>query len=112
MLCTPLRANGPQGVVDPGPQETPGERPCPFTASGLQHPATPSQYAEDAIAEGLSGALHLVAPDQGHGMASVGCVPDLMQEFIEAASTEGLDADCLDRVMATPFFLSAAGPGP
>ena len=80
--------------------------------SGSNDPATPARYAEDAIAEGLSGGLHLVAPGQGHGMAPIGCVPDLMQEFIEAAATEGLDAECLDRVIPAPFFLSAAGPGP
>ena len=105
-------AQWPQGVVDPDLKKPLVSAHPVLLLSGSNDPATPSQYAEDAIAEGLSGALHLVAPDQGHGMASVGCMPDLMQEFIEAASTEGLDADCLDRVMATPFFLSAAGPGP
>ena len=102
----------PQGVVDPDFREPLVSAHPVLLLSGSNDPATPPQYAEDAIAEGLSGALHLVAPDQGHGMASVGCVRDLMQEFIETAATEGLDADCLDRVMATPFFLSAAGPGP
>ena len=105
-------AQWPQGVVDPDFREPLVSAHPVLLLSGSNDPATPPQYAEDAIAEGLSGALHLVVPDQGHGMAPIGCVPDLMQEFIETAATEGLDADCLDRVMATPFFLSAAGPGP
>ena len=105
-------AQWPQGVVDPDFREPLVSAHPVLLLSGSNDPATPPQYAEDAIAEGLSGTLHLVAPDQGHGMAPIGCVPDLMQEFIETAATEGLDADCLDRVMATPFFLSAAGPGP
>ena len=105
-------AQWPQGVVDPDFRDPLVSAHPVLLLSGSNDPATPPQYAEDAIAEGLSGALHLVVPDQGHGMAPIGCVPDLMQEFIETAATEGLDADCLDRVMATPFFLSAAGPGP
>ena len=52
------------------------------------------------------------AAEQGHGLAPVGCVRNLMQEFIESGTAEGLDAECLDRVIPTPFFLSAAGPGP
>ena len=107
-ICT----QWPRGVVDGDFKEPLVSAHPVLLLSGSNDPATPSQYAEDVISEGLSGALHLVAPGQGHGMAPIGCVPDLMQEFIEAAATEGLDADCLDRVMATPFFLSAAGPGP
>ena len=105
-------AQWPQGMVDPDLKEPLVSAHPVLLLSGSNDPATPSQYAEDVIAEGLGGALHLVAPDQGHGMAAVGCVRDLMQEFIEAAATEGLDADCLDQVIPAPFFLSAAGPGP
>lgn len=105
-------AQWPQGVVDPDFREPLVSAHPVLLLSGSNDPATPSRYAEDVIAEGLSGALHLVAPDQGHGMAAVGCVPRLMQEFIETAVAEGLDADCLDQVIPAPFFLSPAGPGP
>ena len=105
-------AQWPKGMVDTDFRE-PLASPRPvLLLSGSNDPATPSRYAEDVIAEGLSGALHLVAPDQGHGMASIGCVRDLMQEFIEAAAIEDIDARCLDRVIPAPFFLNAAGPGP
>ena len=105
-------AQWPQGVVDPDFREPLASAHPVLLLSGSNDPATPSRYAEDVIAEGLSDALHLVAPDQGHGMAAVGCVPRLMQEFIEAAATEGLEAGCLDRLIPAPFFLSPAGPGP
>ena len=105
-------AQWPQGVVDPDFREPLVSAHPVLLLSGSNDPATPSRYAEDVIAEGLSGALHLVAPDQGHGMVAVGCVPRLMQEFIETAAAEGLDADCLDQVIPAPFFLSPAGPGP
>ena len=105
-------AQWPQGVVDPDFKE-PLESAHPvLLLSGSNDPATPSRYAEDAIAGGLSGGLHLVLTGQGHGMAPIGCVPNLMQEFIDAAATEELDFACLDRVIPAPFFLSAAGPGP
>lgn len=107
-ICT----QWPRGVVDGDFKEPLVSAHPVLLLSGSNDPATPSRYAEDVIAEGLSGALHLVASGQGHGMAPIGCVPDLMQEFIEAAATEELDAACLDRVIPAPFFLSAAGPGP
>ena len=105
-------AQWPQGVVDPDFREPLVSAHPVLLLSGSNDPATPSRYAEDVIAEGLSGALHLVAPGQGHGMAAVGCMPRLMQEFIETAAAEGLDAGCLDQVIPAPFFLSPAGPGP
>ena len=105
-------ARWPRGMVDADFKEPLVSSHPVLLLSGSNDPATPSQYAVDVIADGLTGALHLVAPGQGHGMAPVGCVPKLMQEFIEAAATEGIDAGCLDRVIPAPFFLSPAGPGP
>lgn len=101
----------PQGMVDPDFREPLVSAHPVLLLSGSNDPATPARYAEDVIAEGLSGALHLVAPGQGHGMAPIGCVRNLMQEFIDAAATEDIDARCLDWVIPAPFFLSAAGPG-
>ena len=105
-------AQWPQGPVDSDFREALASAHPVLVLSGSNDPATPSRYGEDVIAEGLGGALHLVVSGQGHGMAPIGCVRDLMQEFIEAASTEGIDADCLERVIPAPFFLSAAGPAP
>ena len=105
-------AQWPQGLVDTDFREPLISAHPALLLSGANDPATPARYAEDVIAAGLEGALHLVVPDQGHGMAPVGCVPDLMGEFIDAGAAETLDAACLERVIAMPFFLSAAGPGP
>ena len=105
-------AQWPQGPVDSDFKEPLASAHPVLVLSGSNDPATPARYGEDVIAEGLDGALHLVVSGQGHGMAPIGCVPNLMQAFIEAAATEGLDAACLDRVIPAPFFLSAAGPGP
>ena len=102
----------PTGVVDPDFKEPLVRQHPVLLLSGDNDPATPSRYGEDVIADGLSGALHLVGPGQGHGLAPIGCVRDLMQAFIDSGTSEGLDADCLERVIPVPFFLSAAGPAP
>jgi len=80
--------------------------------SGSDDPATPARYADRVIREGLRNSVHLIAQNQGHGLAAVGCVPELMERFIEAGSTEDVDAACLDRARPAPFFLSLAGPAP
>ena len=102
----------PQGIVDPDFKEPLASAHPILLLSGENDPATPAQYGEDVIAGGFSNALHLIGPGKGHGMAPIGCVPDLMQAFIEAAATEDLDAGCLDSLIPMPIFLSAAGPGP
>jgi pimeloyl-ACP methyl ester carboxylesterase len=80
--------------------------------SGSADPATPAHYAEQIVAAGLHRARHVVVQDQGHGVAAIGCVPRLMERFIDAASVDGLAVDCIDRVLPMPFFLSPAGPAP
>ena len=102
----------PKGNVDPDFKEPLASAHPILLLSGENDPATPSRYGEDAIAGGFSNALHLIGPGKGHGMAPVGCVPDLMQAFVEAAAIESIDAGCLDRSIPMPIFLSAAGPAP
>jgi pimeloyl-ACP methyl ester carboxylesterase len=79
--------------------------------SGENDPVTPARNGERALAT-LSHGRHLVAPGQGHGVAPLGCVPALLAQFIEAASAEALDAACLGRLRAAPFFTSFNGPPP
>lgn len=105
-------AKWPQGIVDPDFREPLVSAHPVLLLSGSNDPVTPARYAEDVIAGGLSRALHLVADDQGHGMAPIGCMRDLMREFIDTEETKYLDVRCLNRVIPVPFFLNAAGPGP
>jgi pimeloyl-ACP methyl ester carboxylesterase len=79
--------------------------------SGEYDPITPPEYAERA-AEGLSAALHVVAPGQSHGVALAGCLPRLIGEFVDQASVEALDVSCVGDLGPTPFFLDYTGPGP
>jgi pimeloyl-ACP methyl ester carboxylesterase len=80
--------------------------------SGGNDPVTPSRYGERIIAAGLRNALHVVAPEQGHGVAPIGCAPRLMADFIDAAGFAELDASCIEAALPLPFFLTPAGPAP
>ena len=79
--------------------------------SGEADPVTPPAAAERA-AQGLARHLHLMLSGEGHGQVATGCIPRLMAEFLDAATPEKLDAGCLKRHRAAPFFVSMTGPAP
>lgn len=79
--------------------------------SGDADPITPPAYAELA-AVNLGNSLHLVGSDQGHGMAPRGCMPRIMADFVNDATVDALDTECLERLFAMPFFLDFSGPSP
>jgi pimeloyl-ACP methyl ester carboxylesterase len=79
--------------------------------SGEADPVTPPADAERA-AEGLTNKRLLVLGGEGHGQLSVSCVPRLMATFLNTADAEGLDAACLRKHSAEPFFVNMAGPSP
>ena len=79
--------------------------------SGDADPITPPRYA-DLAAIDLENATHLIGRNQGHGQISVGCMPRLIADFIDAADTADLDAECMERSFVMPFFLDFSGPNP
>jgi len=79
--------------------------------SGDADPITPPRYAALAMVE-LRNARHLIGAGQGHGQLAVGCTPRLIDEFVSTADPRGLDASCLQRSFAMPFFLDFSGPAP
>jgi pimeloyl-ACP methyl ester carboxylesterase len=76
--------------------------------SGEFDPVTPPRYGEQVL-RGLSAARHLVARGQGHNVMTVGCLPRLMADFIQAADARSLDAGCLESLIETPPFAGAYG---
>lgn len=101
----------PAGVIDQDFKEpVVSDRPV-LLLSGEYDPVTPPMYAE-RIAAALSNTRHIVGPGQGHGIAAVGCVPRLMQQFLESADPDELDPACLEREPPMPFFLGFQGPSP
>ena len=79
--------------------------------SGDADPITPPRYASMA-AVNLHNARLLTGPNQGHGLAIVGCVPRLISEFVAAMSLQDVDTTCVEDSFAMPFFLDFSGPAP
>jgi pimeloyl-ACP methyl ester carboxylesterase len=71
--------------------------------SGGADPATPPRHGE-AVAKRLRQALHLVAPNLGHGVSLQGCAPELVTKFIRQAGFDGIDGACLAKLPAATFF--------
>ncbi len=79
--------------------------------AGSHDPVTPVRYAE-AIASHLSRAKLLVLAGQGHGLVGTGCVPRLLEQFVQAADPKAVDAQCLQALGETPLFVDANGAAP
>lgn len=79
--------------------------------SGSADPITPPGYA-DLAAVHLKRAWLRTNVHQGHGQITVGCMPRVVERFIDQQSIESGDFDCLDSAFVMPFFLNFAGPKP
>jgi pimeloyl-ACP methyl ester carboxylesterase len=79
--------------------------------SGSRDPVTPPEYGEQ-IMQGLSHARHLVLKGQGHAVLVRGCMPKLIEQFIDHPDPASLDAGCLDRLGPTPAFVDFNGAAP
>jgi pimeloyl-ACP methyl ester carboxylesterase len=79
--------------------------------SGELDPVTPPEYGDEAAVE-FPVSRHIVAEGRGHITMSNHCIAGITTEFIEAASVDGLDEDCIDTIGREPFFLSLLGPSP
>jgi pimeloyl-ACP methyl ester carboxylesterase len=79
--------------------------------SGEADPVTPPADAERA-ARGLARHRHLILSGEGHGQVATGCIPRVMQEFLDSATPAALDAACLQGHSPVPFFVSMTGPAP
>ncbi|MEM6708714.1 MAG: alpha/beta hydrolase [Pseudomonadota bacterium] len=99
----------PKGPVDPGFHEPLRSAVPTLLLSGEFDPITPPANAE-AVIPGLTDARHIVAPGQGHGVISRGCIPRLIREFTETADAATLDTTCVERMRADPFFVDLMGP--
>lgn len=101
----------PVGVMDPHFKEPVVSDKPVLLISGEFDPITPPANAEHA-AKTLSNSLSIVAPGQGHGNAMRGCIPRLIEQFVEAASVKPLDTGCVQDMRPLPFFTSFSGPTP
>jgi pimeloyl-ACP methyl ester carboxylesterase len=101
----------PRGPVDPDLHAALRSDVPTLLLSGEVDPVTPPDDAERA-AQGLTHHRHLVLKGEGHGQIATGCIPKLMASFLDTANAQALDATCLERHNAAPFFVSLTGPSP
>ena len=76
--------------------------------SGQFDPITPPQYAV-AIEPNLSRSHHVIIPGGAHGVSGLGCIPEVIEAFIEDPANQDLDLGCTDNIQIAPFFLSPSG---
>lgn len=101
----------PQGVIDDDFKEPVRSEVPALILSGEADPITPPDYGTQ-VAATLSNAHHIVNRAEGHMQVATGCIPILLAKFVDQASVENLDDDCLERIRPLPFFVDANGPLP
>jgi pimeloyl-ACP methyl ester carboxylesterase len=79
--------------------------------SGELDPATPPRWA-DTAAETLPNSARFVVGGVGHGTFAEGCVPRLIEQFLQKGDARAVDGSCLAHLKRPPFFVSFAGPTP
>jgi pimeloyl-ACP methyl ester carboxylesterase len=70
--------------------------------SGALDPVTPPWLAE-TVAKTLSRGRLVVIPNATHN--SYECVENLVAEFIDKGSAEGLDVSCVEKIKRPPFTI-------
>jgi pimeloyl-ACP methyl ester carboxylesterase len=99
-----------------------GERPVDFhqpwtsglptlVLAGQYDPVTPPAYGEEVL-KTLSHARLLFAPGAGHGVIGAGCMPRLVEQFVDELQPEKIDVTCLKELGDTPAFVDFNGPAP
>ena len=109
-------ATWPRGTV---PAQFYKMAPTPVAAlllSGGADPVTPPRHGERVAMALGAKARHVVVPQAGHGVMSLGCMRDVIFRFIDADTDEAalkLDADCARQIpRPAPFapVLPSSGP--
>ncbi|TAN04653.1 MAG: alpha/beta fold hydrolase [Rhodanobacteraceae bacterium] len=80
--------------------------------SGERDPVTPPSYAAEVLQD-LSDGRSLVVKGMGHAEAiNAGCMPDLINQFVDKLQPKKLDAACLDKLGPIPAFVNFNGAAP
>jgi hypothetical protein len=72
--------------------------------SGEEDPQNPPENVA-AIREVYPNSLALYEPYRGHYTVKWGCIAEVVTEFIELGTTDGVQAQCLSAVEPFPFEL-------
>ncbi|QDE41142.1 alpha/beta hydrolase [Luteibacter pinisoli] len=79
--------------------------------SGEFDPVTPPRYGDEVL-KGLPNGRHFVLKGQGHNVVARGCMPRLLDQFIDKADAKALDGTCLERLSPQPVFVGFNGATP
>jgi pimeloyl-ACP methyl ester carboxylesterase len=101
----------PRGAMDPDLKDPVQADTPTLILSGELDPITPPAYG-DQIKPGFGNSMHIIGAGQGHGVVSRGCLPGLVTQMVEAGHLGDLDAGCVERLSAAPFFIDLMGPAP
>ena len=99
-----------------------GTRPADFHAplksdkpilvlEGELDPVTPPMYGEQVV-KNLTNARLLIARGQGHNVIGRGCMPKVVETFVDALQPAKLDATCADALGPIPAFVDFKGATP
>jgi pimeloyl-ACP methyl ester carboxylesterase len=78
---------------------------------GALDPVTPPEWAQTA-AKTLRRSRVVVVPGVAHITSPYGCVPKLIEKFIDTANPDSVDASCVGKEQRPPFVVGMAGPRP
>jgi pimeloyl-ACP methyl ester carboxylesterase len=100
-------ADWPRGAVAEAFYTVPPAPAAALVLSGGADPVTPPRHGE-RVARALGAlARHVVVPEAGHGVMSLGCMPDVIYRFIDAdtdAQALQVDAGCVADLPRPPAF--------
>lgn len=103
----------PRGAVDADFYQVPKAQTPVLLLSGGADPATPPRHGARVAAALGAKAQHIVVPQAGHGVMSLGCMHDVVFRFITAA-TDALalpqDANCAVHIPRPDVFLPPIAP--
>ena len=99
-----------------------GTRPADFHAplktdkpvlvlEGELDPVTPPRYGEQVV-KNLSNARLIVAKGQGHNVIGRGCIPKVVEDFVDDLDPKDLNVKCVDALGAMPAFIGFNGAAP
>ena len=77
--------------------------------SGQFDPVTPPFWGEWA-SQNMTQAKHIIVEGGHHGVSGIGCMPKIIAHFIESASVENLELECVEKITPVSFFIDGAGP--
>ena len=79
--------------------------------SGEADPVTPPEYAAE-VAKDLPNSRQVILKGMGHNVMYRGCLPKVINDFLESGRVDALDLSCADTIQPDPFFLTFSGPTP